>query len=140
MHPTVRRDYLIASCLYFSTIAFYGLPALYLMLPQPLGPARHHGLDTASIVIIVGTVLLLLSLFIGMGLGIRAGKTWAKVVFCLFLAWVCLTLFRHPSTLATMSARTWSSNLFSLALLLGIIFFLFRNHFTRRPAAADEPI
>ncbi|MBX0289442.1 hypothetical protein K3G63_03285 [Hymenobacter sp. HSC-4F20] len=62
MLPAVCRDYHIASHLYFATMALYGLPALYLMLPQPLGPARHQGMDTSSMALIVGTVFLLLGL------------------------------------------------------------------------------
>ncbi|MBX0289441.1 hypothetical protein K3G63_03280 [Hymenobacter sp. HSC-4F20] len=55
---------------------------------------------------------------------------------------VTLQFFYYWYTLENMSAWTWSKNLFSLALLMIIAFFLLRSSFTRRPAApvAEMPV
>lgn len=135
MLSPVRTNNAVASYLYFITIAIYGLPALYKMLPQPLGPARHQGMGGDSIAIIVGTVFLLLSLYIGLGLGIRAGKTWAKGLFFLFLAALLLSFFRHPLALVHKDFWSWIRTWFPVVVQLATAYFLLQDSFIRRPAS-----
>ncbi len=56
MHPTPRKDYLIASYLYVVTMVLFLLPALYMLL-KPLAEAKHST-DYTLIGIILFTCLL----------------------------------------------------------------------------------
>ncbi|RSK50059.1 hypothetical protein [Hymenobacter rigui] len=143
MPSPLRRDYLIASCLYSVFVALYLLPTFYLYLPEPLGPARHAD---ASFEQIIGPVLLAILLplaaLIGLGLGIRAGKTWAKGIYLLLFAYAMYVFVRAFPFFLERSAWTMTKESVALALLLGAAFFLFRQQLTRRaaPAEADTSI
>jgi hypothetical protein len=137
MHLSQRRDYLIASCLYFVVLAIYLLPALYLMLPEPIGPARHAGIALGPVLAVAMiTGVIQLALFTALGLGIRAGRTWAKVIYGLILAYALYYFGKSASSLLHQSFWVASRNLFGLALMLGIAFFLFRG-MLRRPVAGE---
>ncbi|WBA42950.1 hypothetical protein [Hymenobacter canadensis] len=135
MPLSLRNNYHIAATLYFVVLAIYALPALYLMLPQPLGPAKHQDFGNGFIAGIVLVCLAELALLIGFGFGIRAGKTWAKVLYGLLLAYTLYYFGKSASAIMHQSLWVASRNLFGLALLLSIGFFLFRDTLMRRSSA-----
>ncbi|MBT9392370.1 hypothetical protein KLP40_04275 [Hymenobacter sp. NST-14] len=138
MPSSLRRDYLIASRLYFVLLVLYQLPALYLFLPEPIGPARHASAPLGEILgPALLTTVLLLAMCIGLGLGIRAGKTWAKIVYALLLAYAVYVFGSALPFFPQRSAWTVTREVFALVMMLGVGFCLFRQQFTRRSAPAE---
>jgi hypothetical protein len=141
MHPTERRNYFIASSLYFVLLALYLLPSLYLFLPEPIGPAQHADAPLGQV---LGPVLLMillqLALFIGLGLGIRTGKTWAKVIYALLLTYAGYVFARAFPFFLQRNAWTMTKESVALALMLGVAFFLFRDNLTRRSTTAGADV
>ena len=136
-----RRDYRIASSLYFVFLALYLLPTLYLFLPEPIGPARHASAPLGEILgPVLLMIVLMLAMCIGLGLGIRAGKTWAKVIFALLLAYVVYVFGRALPFFLQRNAWTMTKEVFALTMMLGVGFFLFRHQLTRRSAYAEADI
>jgi len=138
MHSSHRRDYRIASSLYFVFVALYVLPMLYLFLPEPIGPARHASAPLGEILgPVLLMIVLMLAMYIGLGLGIRAGKPWAKVIFALLLAYVVYVFAHALPFFLQRSAWTTTKEVFALVMMLGVAFFLFRQQLTRRSAPAE---
>lgn len=138
MPSSHRRNYRIAASLYFVFVALYLLPMLYLFLPEPIGPARHASAPLGEILgPALLTIVLMLAMCIGLGLGIRAGKTWAKVIFALLLAYVVYVFARALPFFPQRNPWTVTKEVFALVMLLGVGFFLFRQQLTRRSAPAE---
>ncbi|MCA8830149.1 hypothetical protein [Hymenobacter pini] len=138
MQPSLRKDYLIAASLYFVLLVLYLVPALYLFLPEPIGPARHANIPLSEVLgPVLLTVFMQFALAIALGLGIRAGKPWAKVVYALLLAYAGYVFARAFPFFLQHSAWTMTKEVVALALMLGVGFFLFRQQLTRRPALAQ---
>lgn len=134
MPPTVRQNYRIAFYLYLATMLLFLLPALYRLL-EPL--AGEHNSNAYGLTgIILGTCLLLLGFFTGLGLGLRTGKTWAKVVYILYTGWLLYYCFRDPVGFLHSEWQVIGRSLLSFALQLSIGFFLFRHHFSL-PATSE---
>ncbi|WP_156109362.1 hypothetical protein [Hymenobacter sp. APR13] len=131
--PLSLRNYnLIAAALYFVFIAVYFLPVFCLMLPQPLGMAQHQGMNSGALAGIVLICLAELACMIGLGIGIYAGKTWAKIIYGLFLAFFLYHFSKSASALLELRFWTTGCDQFALLLVLSIAFFLFRDLLTRR--------
>lgn len=135
MPLSLRNNNPIAATLYFVFIAVYFLPVFCLMLPQPLGGAQHQGMSNGALAGIVLICLAELACMIGLGIGIYAGKTWAKVVYGLFLAFFLYHFSKSASALLELRFWTTGRDQFAMLLVLGITFFLFRDMLTRRAAA-----
>lgn len=88
---------------------------------------------------ILGVCLLLLGLFTGLGLRLRAGKTWAKVVYVLYTGWLIYHCFRDPVGFLHNDWQVIGRSLLSFALQLSIGLFLFRHHFAHRSTAEGYP-
>ncbi|WBO85981.1 hypothetical protein [Hymenobacter yonginensis] len=135
MPLSLRNNNYIAAALYFVAVAVYAVPAIYMLVPQPLGPAKHPNLGYGFIAGIVLMCLAEVVLFITVGFSIRAGKTWTKVLYGLFLTYILYYFGRSASALLHQSFWVASRNWFGLALMLSVAFFMFRDTLTRRSAA-----
>ncbi|WBO86277.1 hypothetical protein [Hymenobacter yonginensis] len=135
MPLSLHNNNLIAATLYFVFIAVYVLPVFCLMLPQPFGMSQHQGMNSGALASIVLICLAELACMIGLGIGIYAGKTWAKVVYGLFLAFFLYHFSQSASYLLEQHFWTTGRDQFALLLVLVIAFFLFRDTLTRRAAA-----
>ena len=140
MHPSVRKSYLIASYLYWATVGLFLLPALYALLKPLTG---HHNSDPYGLTgIVVFTCLLLLGFSAALGFGLKAGKTWAKVVYVLYTGWLLHYCFRDLTSYLHQDVQVIGYSLLCWALQLSIGFFLFRHHFAHDSPAtgAQEPV
>ncbi|GGG53908.1 hypothetical protein GCM10011378_32620 [Hymenobacter glacieicola] len=109
------------------------LPHCFLLL-HVFGSSAPKGAGNGIQYIILAQALFSLVLVVAIGLGIRSGRLWASVLFVFYLLWqafLTLSSFLAPPT--DLLARALILLPFGCLLVVGL--FLFRNSFTRRPAA-----
>lgn len=140
MPPTVRKNYRIASYLYWATMGLFLLPALYALLKPLIGQQNSNAYGLTGLILF--TCLLLLGFFTSLGFGLKAGKTWAKVVYILYTGWLLYYCFRDLTSYLHRDFQAIGYSLLSWALQLSIGFFLFRHHFSHRSPAegVQEPV
>lgn len=109
----------------------------YYTLFNFFAPLIASGKSYISISTILALCAILLAFFTWVGLGIRAGKSWAKVLAVTYFAWSTFLIARQIPTLTDYDINYWAvlRNLFSLTMFLSICYFLFRHNFIRRSAA-----
>lgn len=136
MFLTIRRDYLIASYLYFAALAVNLVLTFHTVYRLFVSFSARSG-DHISGGAVLSLCTLFLILFIWMGFGIRAGKSWAKALFLAYAAWNIFSFLRVVPSLLHSDINCWAvlRNLLSTVMLLSICYFLFRNNFIRRPTA-----
>ena len=139
MHPTVCKNYIIASYLYLATMVLFLLPALYKLLKPLTGQHNSNAYGLTGIILF--TCLLLLGFSAALGVGLKAGKTWAKVAYVLYTGWLLYYCFRDLTSYLHSDVQVLGYSLLSWALQLSIGFFLFRHHFANYSTAevTQEP-
>ena len=134
MPAALRQHCVIASYLYFLTLALYLLPALYMMLAPLLKPLPAT-MGAAEISLVVLTCVLMLAASVWIGIGMRAGKRWAKGLFLLFLAAIIYQYTRMAPNLFQHGLWWALRQLLPLSLQLATAFFLFKHSLVRRPSS-----
>ncbi|MBX0289444.1 hypothetical protein K3G63_03295 [Hymenobacter sp. HSC-4F20] len=131
-----RRNLVIASNLFLASTLLLNLPHYYMLL-QIFSPSALTGSGNGIAVVMVAQGLLSLAFLLAVGLGIRYGQIWAKVLFVFYALWnafLALGSLRAPTP---PNPLAWGLILLPLGCLLVVGFFLFRN-----PAApsTEKPV
>lgn len=135
MLPTVRKDYIIASNLYFIALAMNMVINFYSFF-KSIVPFITTSNDPILRFVILCIAFILPILLAWLGFGIRTGKSWATVLFLVYFAWqVIFVVWHFPNILSNISYWGALRNLLSVSLFIGITYFLFRHNFIRRSAA-----
>ncbi|MBO3270731.1 hypothetical protein [Hymenobacter defluvii] len=120
MNATVRRNNAIASYLYLVSLTLYMIPVIYLFL-NPVGKIP------APLFVIIALALFL-GFLIVVGIKLRAGKMWAKVLVLLNAAGMSIFCLYGLPNLLHSSPFTIMRILSFLALNLGTLWFLFKAY------------
>jgi len=120
MDATIRKNNALAAYIYLASLALYLIPALYLLV-NPSGK-----ISVPFIIILV--VGLLLGFLLAVGLQLKAGKTWTKVLVLLRAVGIAFFSMYFIPALLYHSPLTILRTLVFLTLNLGTIFFQFKAH------------
>ncbi|WP_100335125.1 hypothetical protein [Hymenobacter chitinivorans] len=136
MPPAIHKNYVWASNLFLASTAFYLLPTIYIFLKPLAAITIAQGKDYGSFWAIAIMFAVILAAFIWVGLSMRSGKTWAKVLFSIYFAWSLYLFARELPILPQRGSWDIGRNLLALCFQLSIAFFLFRNKL-RKPESPD---
>ncbi|PJJ59411.1 hypothetical protein CLV45_0828 [Hymenobacter chitinivorans DSM 11115] len=140
MQPATRKDYVWASNLFLASTAFYLLPTLY-TISKLLGAfTAEKSIDYGIFCVMVLISALFIAAFIWLGLGIRSGKTWAKILYSIYFAWVLFVFMRELPLILQQNLWSIARRLFALSTLFATAFLLFKDLLLRKPESPDAGV